>query len=138
MRLPRPQRSLPKYPRYPPSSRERIGIFGGALAGAFGVAVYVYRDEVRHGLGAIERSARVLGALAVCINEYRVALNAVDATTDEHERARLLRECHRRCAERTLRVLERNGSIFIKLGQHLVRLKSGSVVCRLGLSSVRQ
>ena len=30
-----------------------------------------------------------------------------------------LKACHRRCAERTLRVLERNGSIFIKLGQHL-------------------
>ena len=27
--------------------------------------------------------------------------------------------CHRRCAERTLKVLEKNGSIFIKLGQHL-------------------
>ena len=30
-----------------------------------------------------------------------------------------LKACHKRCAERTLRVLERNGSIFIKLGQHL-------------------
>ena len=27
--------------------------------------------------------------------------------------------CHKRCAERTLKVLEQNGSIFIKLGQHL-------------------
>jgi len=31
----------------------------------------------------------------------------------------MLRACHKRCAERTLRVLEKNGSIFIKLGQHL-------------------
>lgn len=30
-----------------------------------------------------------------------------------------LKACHKRCAERTLRVLEQNGSIFIKLGQHL-------------------
>ena len=30
-----------------------------------------------------------------------------------------LKACHKRCAERTLEVLERNGSIFIKLGQHL-------------------
>lgn len=31
----------------------------------------------------------------------------------------MLKACHKRCAERTLEVLERNGSIFIKLGQHL-------------------
>ena len=31
----------------------------------------------------------------------------------------ILKACHKRCAERTLRVLEQNGSIFIKLGQHL-------------------
>lgn len=33
----------------------------------------------------------------------------------------MLRACHKRCAERTLKVLEKNGGIFIKLGQHLVR-----------------
>ena len=31
----------------------------------------------------------------------------------------VLRACHKRCAERTLEVLKQNGSIFIKLGQHL-------------------
>lgn len=34
----------------------------------------------------------------------------------------LLRACHKRCAVRTLRTLEKNGSIFIKLGQHLSSL----------------
>jgi predicted unusual protein kinase regulating ubiquinone biosynthesis (AarF/ABC1/UbiB family) len=33
----------------------------------------------------------------------------------------MLKACHKRCAERTLKVLEKNGGIFIKLGQHLVR-----------------
>lgn len=33
----------------------------------------------------------------------------------------MLKSCHKRCAERTLKVLEKNGGIFIKLGQHLVR-----------------
>lgn len=32
----------------------------------------------------------------------------------------MLKACHKRCAERTLKVLEKNGGIFIKLGQHLV------------------
>lgn len=37
----------------------------------------------------------------------------------EEEDFSMLKACHKRCAERTLRVLEQNGSIFIKLGQHL-------------------
>ncbi|KAH0563303.1 hypothetical protein GP486_002128 [Trichoglossum hirsutum] len=48
---------------------------------------------------------------------YRVTLNS--GTEDSEEQSSLLRRCHKRCAERTLDVLERNGSIFIKLGQHL-------------------
>jgi hypothetical protein len=39
---------------------------------------------------------------------------------DEEEQNRMLKACHQRCANRTLKVLEKNGSIFIKLGQHLV------------------
>lgn len=34
----------------------------------------------------------------------------------------LLKACHKRCAERTLSAMEKNGSIFIKLGQHLSSL----------------
>ena len=44
----------------------------------------------------------------------------------EHENAEdaeaLLKACHKRCAQRTLVALEKNGSIFIKLGQHLSSL----------------
>lgn len=50
-------------------------------------------------------------------NSYRVTLTKDAASPEEHEA--LIRDCHKRCAERTLRVLEQNGSIFIKLGQHL-------------------
>ena len=38
---------------------------------------------------------------------------------DEGEWQAALKACHKRCAQRTLEVLEKNGSIFIKLGQHL-------------------
>ena len=34
----------------------------------------------------------------------------------------LLAACHKRCAERTLDAMEKNGSIFIKLGQHISSL----------------
>jgi hypothetical protein len=48
-------------------------------------------------------------------------LNQNEKTEDEEERNISLKACHQRCADRTLKVLEKNGSIFIKLGQHLVR-----------------
>lgn len=51
---------------------------------------------------------------------YRVTLN--QKTDSEEERTALLNACHQRCADRTLQVLEKNGSIFIKLGQHLSSL----------------
>lgn len=56
-------------------------------------------------------------ANVICAHSYRVTLNK-EASSPE-ERDALIKDCHRRCAERTLRVLEKNGSIFIKLGQHL-------------------
>ncbi|KAL8874353.1 MAG: hypothetical protein Q9174_000304 [Haloplaca sp. 1 TL-2023] len=48
---------------------------------------------------------------------YRVTLKANPADDDDLNAD--LKACHQRCADRTLRVLEKNGSIFIKLGQHL-------------------
>jgi aarF domain-containing kinase len=50
---------------------------------------------------------------------YRVTLKLED---DNEHFAELLKACHKRCAERTLVAMEKNGSIFIKLGQHLSSL----------------
>lgn len=53
-------------------------------------------------------------------NSYRSTLKKRDGLEDGEEQEKLLSECHKRCAVRTLKVLEKNGGIFIKLGQHLV------------------
>ncbi|KAF7506174.1 hypothetical protein GJ744_012154 [Endocarpon pusillum] len=58
-----------------------------------------------------------MSTLAVCVNDYRKTLKL--QRDDPDEESLLLKACHKRCAERTLKVLEKNGSIFIKLGQHL-------------------
>jgi aarF domain-containing kinase len=50
---------------------------------------------------------------------YRVTLNENEKLDDDAEKNANLEACHQRCAKRTLEVLEKNGSIFIKLGQHL-------------------
>lgn len=41
----------------------------GIVAGVFGVGAIVYSDEVQHLYRAATRTGRVVGALAVCINE---------------------------------------------------------------------
>ncbi|EKD16619.1 ABC1 family protein [Drepanopeziza brunnea f. sp. 'multigermtubi' MB_m1] len=84
-----------------------------------GASVLAFGDGVQHAYEAVERSGRVVSVLAVCINDYRVTLNQNEKTDNEEENNFRLKACHQRCADRTLRVLEKNGSIFIKLGQHL-------------------
>ncbi|KAM4066164.1 ABC1 family protein [Hirsutella rhossiliensis] len=87
-------------------------------AGAAGTAL-AFTDEIKGGYEAVERTGRVVAALAICINDYRTTLNAKAAVDDAAEQNRILATCHKRCAQRTLKVLEKNGGIFIKLGQHL-------------------
>ncbi|GKT91084.1 ABC1 family protein [Colletotrichum tofieldiae] len=94
---------------------------GAAAAGAL-----AFTDDIKHGYEAAERAGRVAAALAVCINEYgfplyRTTLNQKEKIEDPELQSRILKDCHQRCADRTLKVLEKNGGIFIKLGQHLVR-----------------
>src|SRR5271155_930839 len=50
-------------------------------------------------------------------HSYRTTLT--QQTDDSDASAANLKACHKRCAERTFKVLEKNGSIFIKFGQHL-------------------
>ncbi|GKT45038.1 ABC1 family protein MCP2 [Colletotrichum spaethianum] len=87
---------------------------GAAAAGAL-----AFTDDIKHGYEAAERAGRVAAALAVCINDYRTTLNQKENIEDPELQSKILKDCHQRCADRTLKVLEKNGGIFIKLGQHL-------------------
>ncbi|KAK3050478.1 hypothetical protein LTR09_008389 [Extremus antarcticus] len=77
-----------------------------------------FNECIHHLYVAAERSGRVGVTLAVCINEYRKVLKR----SEEPNYDALLSACHKRCAQRTLEAMEKNGSIFIKLGQHLSSL----------------
>ncbi|KAH8671187.1 ubiquinone biosynthesis protein [Xylariales sp. PMI_506] len=105
--------------RIPPPPKRRGVILTAAAAGGAGVGVLAFTDDIKYGYDAAERTGRVASALAICINDYRTTLNQRDKTEDPEEQSTLLKQCHKRCAERTLKVLEKNGGIFIKLGQHL-------------------
>ena len=104
------------------------------MVGAGAVAV---SDEARHLYNAAQRSGRVVTTLYLCMQEYvhvqshatlqmtnllsyRTVLNTQSKNAEDH--TALLKACHQRCADRTFKVLEKNGSIFVKLGQHLSSL----------------
>ncbi|KAG0136604.1 ABC1 family-domain-containing protein [Tuber indicum] len=92
----------------------------GAAAGTALGAVTFGTPDVGHSVAAVERATRVASTLALCINDYRVTLRSLEL--DPSDGDGLLAKCHKRCAERTYKVLEKNGSIFIKLGQHLAAM----------------
>ncbi|PSN64014.1 ABC1-domain-containing protein [Corynespora cassiicola Philippines] len=96
--------------------RRNIAVAGGGLA--ITAAVVTVSDDAKHAVTAVQRSSRVVSTLFINIKDYRDTLKR-DNDQDYDE---LLKACHLRCAKRTLKTLEKNGSIFIKLGQHLSSL----------------
>ncbi|KAF2204787.1 ABC1-domain-containing protein [Delitschia confertaspora ATCC 74209] len=118
--------STPTFSQTTPSSQtipkskrrgRRILLATGGALGLGGAAV-TFNEDAKHGVTAVQRSSRVIGTLFINIKDYRDTL-AKDKEANYND---LLRACHKRCAERTLITLEKNGSIFIKLGQHLSSL----------------
>ncbi|TVY89717.1 ABC1 family protein-like protein [Lachnellula willkommii] len=103
----------------PPTRRKRQVLLAVAATGTVGATALAFSDDVRHAVQGIERTGRVITTLGVCVNDYRTTLNQNEKEGSEADKDRTLKACHKRCAERTLKVLEKNGSIFIKLGQHL-------------------
>jgi aarF domain-containing kinase len=85
--------------------------FAGTSA-VLGAGGYYYREELKHAYKAAQRTSRVAVVLFANVWDYRRTLK--EPCTKEE-----LAACHKRCANRTLKAIEKNGSIFIKLGQHL-------------------
>lgn len=127
----------------PKSRPRRCVVLLAATGGAAAVGLLAVGDDIKHGYEATARTARVASTLLICINEcveppsvqfpsigrvltassYRTTLSQRETIQDAEESNRLLKACHKRCADRTLKVLEKSGGIFIKLGQHLVRMR---------------
>ncbi|KAK0651561.1 ABC1 family-domain-containing protein [Cercophora newfieldiana] len=109
----RPQSAAPR------SRTRRRTVILASAGGALGAGVLAFGDDIKTTYEASERSLRVASTLFICVNDYRTTLNQRETIQDPEESDRVLKACHLRCAVRTLRVLEKNGGIFIKLGQHL-------------------
>ncbi|KAL2315721.1 Atypical/ABC1/ABC1-B protein kinase [Schizosaccharomyces pombe] len=74
-------------------------------------------DPVKHAGVSSKRAYRVVLAGFLCFSDYKKVLGSSYASEEERQLA--LSECHLRCAERSLKVFEENGGIYIKIGQHL-------------------
>ncbi|KAK7970290.1 ABC1 family-domain-containing protein, partial [Apiospora saccharicola] len=105
--------------RNPRNGRAKATLWAATATGTAGVGALAFTDDIKHGYEATERAGRVASTLFICINDYRTTLKNRDALNDEDEKSMILSECHKRCSRRTFKVMEKNGGIFIKLGQHL-------------------
>ncbi|KAK6204068.1 hypothetical protein LQW54_008529 [Pestalotiopsis sp. IQ-011] len=103
----------------PPPKSKRVVLTAAATGTAAGASVLAFTDDIKFGYEATERAGRVGSALYINISDYRRTLKKRESITDAEESDTVLRKCHKRCAVRTLKVLEKNGGIYIKLGQHL-------------------
>lgn len=83
-----------------------------------GAGALAFSERARHNYHACERSGRVAVTLAQCVYDYHKTLKK----ENEPDFSSMLSACHKRCAMRTMEAMEKNGSIFIKLGQHLSSL----------------
>ncbi|KAK3307966.1 ABC1 family-domain-containing protein [Chaetomium strumarium] len=112
-------RAAPAFAVPKPQSRRRVAVLLATAGGGAAAMLLSVGDDVKNSYEAMERTGRVAATLVLCINDYRTTLNQREKLEDEKERDHVLKACHKRCAVRTLKVLEKNGGIFIKLGQHL-------------------
>jgi len=53
----------------PQSKRKNGAVLLAATGGALSVSAIAFTDDVKHAYEAVERTGRVIGTLAVCINE---------------------------------------------------------------------
>lgn len=92
----------------------------GILLGLTGTTLYYTNDTFKHAILTFERTRIVTVAMIKCFALYKETLNATYSS--DQERHESLTKTHKRAAEITLHALEKNGGIYIKLGQHITAL----------------
>lgn len=120
----RKTKPLPLSPSPVPRYRRRLRYLWYALgfivSGGITYTVLQPDNFANHVFHGVVRNWRVTVALVHCVYDYRMVMRR--KYNNEEDRTREMSECHTRCAKRTLKVFEKNGGIYIKLGQHLAAL----------------
>ena len=87
-------------------------LFGFITSGAVTYATLHPDNPLNHTFHGCIRVSRVAVALVLCVYDYRTAIR----------KGKNISETHTLCARRALKVFEKNGGIYIKIGQHLAAL----------------
>ncbi|WBW71168.1 ABC1 kinase family protein, implicted in mitochondrial ergosterol and phospholipid homeostasis [Schizosaccharomyces osmophilus] len=114
------KKDIPKLFRAPDAKKNenfRKPVFVGAGITLMASVSLVDFDPIKNASVSSKRAYRVVLAGFLCFSDYKKILSSSYITEEERQTA--LSECHLRCAERSLKVFEDNGGIFIKIGQHL-------------------
>ena len=90
------------------------------LSGAITYTTFQPDNHANHVFHGAVRVSRVIMGLAHCVYDYRTIMRR--QYVNEQDREREMSDCHLRCARRALRAFEKNGGIYIKVGQHLAAL----------------
>ncbi|GMF98300.1 unnamed protein product [[Candida] boidinii] len=92
-----------------------LGLFGLIIIGL--TASEDFRHRVVSAFAIVERVGVVTVASIKCFYHYGKTLNGKYDSEEEYQSE--LSKCHKKCALITLKALECNGGIYIKLGQHV-------------------
>ncbi|KAK6200029.1 ABC1 family-domain-containing protein [Scheffersomyces amazonensis] len=104
-----------------PIKNRRYTLFKyGVGLGLIGSGLYYINDDFKHVVLTAERSGVVGVAMIRCFMAYKKTLSGKYNTEDERQSA--LSKTHKKAAEITLKALEHNGGVYIKLGQHITAL----------------
>lgn len=108
-------------PPPPRNSSRYLGLFKfGIMLGLGGTILFYTNDSFKHAILTIDRVNVVTIAMIRCFALYKETLGKT--YKDEAERHKALADTHKQAAEITLKALEKNGGIYIKLGQHITAL----------------
>lgn len=92
----------------------------GTLAGA-GIIYYETNETAHNVLRHVFLTSKRIGVVAMatmrCFHHYKTTLDTHYDSPEEREKA--LSACHLHCAKITLRALQTNAGVYIKLGQHI-------------------
>ncbi|RLV95130.1 ABC1 family protein MCP2 [Spathaspora sp. JA1] len=110
--------NIPK-PKVGGTGRRTILPLGLAL-GITGTTLYFTNDTFKHVILTFDRVSVVTIAMVRCFSLYKSVLSTEFSIPEDRELA--LSKTHLKAAQITLRALEKNGGIYIKLGQHITAL----------------
>lgn len=115
-------RRYSSFPKQKKSSHTFLKVV--SACGLVGATLYATNDTVRETTKHVYYTGKRIGVVTVatvrCFNIYRNVLGK--EFEDQHDRNKALSEAHTQAAKITLKALERNGGVYIKLGQHVSAL----------------